>query len=146
MRLCRNREDADDLVQETLTKALAKQTTIPDDHVGPWLMVVLYRIFLDGCRRRRAESKAVENIRHLTPRSTPAHTEPPPKWTLVTDEAHREAVAELPDHLRQPYLLRAKGMSYRGIADRLNLSTNTVGTQIRRARETLRGLLGSETE
>jgi len=66
IKLCHSESEADDLVQEALARALEKlekqdsQEPLPiGDRLGPCLMVVLYRLFLDqGRRRKKIGSKA----------------------------------------------------------------------------------------
>jgi RNA polymerase sigma-70 factor (ECF subfamily) len=141
LRLSGNASDADDLVQETLARALDADSLPEPDAVIRWLMVTLYRLFVDQCRKRKAEVRAHESIRHLSRAVTAERPARIPRWMQVTDEELRAAVDALPDRLRTPYVLRARGHSYKEIADKMHVSINTVSTQIRRARQALRAAL-----
>ncbi len=52
----------------------------------------------------------------------------------------RLAIEKLPSSLQSPYILRAQDRSHRGI----DISLNTVGTRIRRARHFLKTILEAE--
>lgn len=145
LRLCGNASDADDLVQDTLARALTTEASLPDgDPLGRWLMVTLYRLFVDQCRKRKAETKAYEGIRHIALTHTAERPVMLPRWMTVSDEELRAAIEELPDKLRRPYVLRARGRTYQEIADDLDIGINTVSTRIRRARLALRAALTDE--
>ncbi len=143
-RLSRNTSDAEDLVQDTFARALKNADKIPEEGVGPWLMVILHRLFIDQCRRRKAETKAYEGIRHISPKHADHAPKELPKWMMVTDGDVNAAVAALPEPLRRPYLMRARGDSYKAISETLELSINTVSTRIRRARVALKEKLSGE--
>lgn len=142
LRLCRDVSDADDLVQETLARAVKNAASLPHpDMILRWLMVTLWRLFIDQCRRRKAESKAHEGISYISRAATAARPVELPRWMTVSDDELRSAVEDLPDKLRVPYVLRARGRSYQQISDTLGIGINTVATRIRRARLALRGAL-----
>ncbi len=143
LRLCHQMSDADDLVQDTFARALKDRDAIPKC-VGPWLITILHRLFIDQCRRRKAESKLHEGIRHITPIYKEAEPRPLPRWLTVSDDEVRAAVNNLPALLQVPYLMRMEGKSYKTISDELEVSINTVSTRIRRARLALRAALSTD--
>jgi len=144
LRLSGSPSDADDLVQATMERALGAESLPADDTLGRWLMVTLYRLFIDQCRKRKAESKAYEGIRHISSGVTAERPTELPRWMRVTDEQLRDAVAKLPDRLRVPYVLRARGKSYKEIAEAMEVGINTVSTRIHRARSALRETLSED--
>jgi RNA polymerase sigma factor (sigma-70 family) len=53
--LLRNRQDADDLVQDCLVRALDKLHTWRDDaDVRPWLFAIMHNLFINALRRAKA--------------------------------------------------------------------------------------------
>jgi RNA polymerase sigma-70 factor (ECF subfamily) len=131
-RLCRNRHDAEDLVQSTLERAWqARAQFAPGGNFGGWLYRILSNYYRDVLRRRGvlqvplpeeipAPANDVEEISSLL-------TMPP--------EVVLEALHELSPELREPLELSVvHGKRYREIAEQLGIPINTVGTRIRRAR------------
>jgi len=135
-RLCRNRHDAEDLVQSTLVRALqARAQFLPGGNIGGWLYTILCNHHRDNIRRRTG-------LQVPLPDDVPDHTRPDVEETsalLATPpEAALEALRELAPELRDPLELWViHGKRYREIADQLDIPINTVGTRIRRARHKL---------
>jgi RNA polymerase sigma-70 factor (ECF subfamily) len=137
-RLCRNRHDAEDLVQATLVRAWqAREQFLPGGNIGGWLHRILCNHHLDNVRRRRGVQVPLPDD---VPDTTPANEErwsPPPEAVL-------EALNQLPPELREPLeLLAIHHKLYREIALALSIPINTVGTRIRRARLMLQQILAN---
>jgi RNA polymerase sigma-70 factor (ECF subfamily) len=131
-RLCRNRHDAEDLVQATLVRAWqARAQFLPGGNIGGWLYRILCNHHRDNLRRPRGiQVPLPEEVPDLVPEhddSSPLLAMPP--------EVVLEALHQLPEELRQPLELSVvHGKRYRDIAEQLDIPINTVGTRIRRAR------------
>jgi len=140
-RLCRNRHDAEDLVQATLVRAWqAREQFNPGGNIGGWLYRILSNHHRDNLRRRNG-------IQVPLPDDVPDHTPVDEELsaTLATPaEVALEALRQLPPDLRMPLeLLALRGKRYREIAEELSLPINTVGTRIRRARQKLQELFSA---
>jgi len=133
------RNEADDLVQATVLRALEKRRQFqrrgPDD-LYFWMSRILRHLHLDGWRQRRCQvvvdlddRLAAEASREIAP------------WRFVADEELAAAIGALPERLRQTYTLFARGLSYAAISRRLKVSPRTVGVRIFRARSRLRQTL-----
>jgi RNA polymerase sigma-70 factor (ECF subfamily) len=135
-RLCRDRLDPDDLVQDLFEKCLRSPQPIPDG-VNPraWLARVLHNLFIDKLRRARATG---------APPLVPANDDQVDDawWVSITEAELRAAVRCLPEEQRGTFELFAfEGRSYDEIAHALGIAKSTVGTRILRARQRLRELL-----
>lgn len=137
-RLCGDTHTAEDLVQESLLRAWRSRTSLKDPAAArAWLYTIVRR----------------ENARRFE-RSTPPTAELPDDDRLVAPArfdtsteafALRRALAALPANYREPLLLQVvHGHSQQEIADRLGLTSATVGTRLFRARAKLREALGGE--
>ena len=131
-RLCRTNDEAQDLVQDTFERALRCSDRFQaGTNARAWLSTILRRLFLDQYRRtKRAPQLAVPLA------------DPEPIWAAVTREGLDNAVADLGDAFRMPFVLHTiEGHSYDAIALQLEIKKATVGTRINRARHKLRALL-----
>lgn len=88
-RLTGRREDAEDLVQELLTKLYPRRKELLGiDRLRPWLTRVMYRIFIDN-KRRYARSPV-----HLAISNDPVGDNPEPLDGVASDEATPEQHTE----------------------------------------------------
>ncbi len=136
--LCRDRDFADDLVQETLLRAwVAADTFEAGTNLGAWLFTILRNAFLSHRRKRHRE---VED---------PAGEYAARLWTLHSQDAHLEqqdlgrAMCELPGEQRVALLLVAdQGLSYEDAAHACRCPVGTVKSRVRRARTRLADIMG----
>lgn len=134
--LCRNTADADDLVQDTLVKAIARADQFkPGSELRVWLFSILHNAFVSGARsyerRQRASLNAVEDGGRIE-----ANQE-------IQIELHRVVAAldRLPDDQRRVILLvSVDGLTTDEAAELLGLPVGTVRSRLARGREALRRL------
>jgi RNA polymerase sigma-70 factor (ECF subfamily) len=139
--LTRNRDRADDLVQDTLSRALDKQQFWqPGTNLGAWLLTIMHNQNVNNFRRGVRESPAVD-IEWVSA-TLPATTDPSASRKMV--ELDR-ALARLPLGQRQVILLVGlEGMSYEETSRILGIPVGTVRSRLSRGRDTLRELLDME--
>ena len=129
-----NREDANDLVQETFVKVyinLAKYD--PRYTFGQWIYTIARNTHIDFERRRQDDLSIDEKFAsHVA--STPS-----PEDTLISIQQRSQIeqyIGSLPEQYRQLFVMRfLEDYSYEEIAEKLHLPMGTVKTQIHRARE-----------
>lgn len=138
-----NRSDADDLVQDCVEKALANRHALRDpSKLGGWLMTILHNLHISSQRgrRRRGAEVPVEDLADDL-----ALSAPPADRGAVRDFVR--AFAQLTDEHRTILLLTGmEGLSYREVAEVLELPIGTVMSRLARAREKLRVLLDGGTQ
>jgi len=132
-RLCRNRHDAEDLVQATLVRALqARAQFLPGGNIGGWLYRILSNHHRDNLRRKNGIQVPLPDD---VPAIAPDADDEVSPLLAVPAELVLAALHQLPAELRQPLELSVvHGKRYREIAEQLSIPINTVGTRIRRAR------------
>jgi RNA polymerase sigma-70 factor (ECF subfamily) len=134
---CRNPALADDLAQETLTKALKNSAQLRDPKArDAWLFTILANCYRDHFRRQRDmdDIDDVEISHDSTPESESSRAE------IVG--MVRAAVARLPDGQRQVVtLVDLEGFSYGEVAQILDVPIGTVMSRLCRARNTMKTLL-----
>jgi RNA polymerase sigma-70 factor (ECF subfamily) len=130
---CHDPALADDLVQETLAKALTKGHQLRDrERLEPWLFRVLSNCWKDYLRARR-EMQDIDDVVLASP-DTPADNYG--EQQLV--DRVRVGVAQLPLGQRQVLtLVDLEGFSYAEVAEVLQIPIGTVMSRLNRARTAL---------
>jgi len=128
---------ADDLVQETLAKALRKASQLRDPGAGDaWLYSILSNCYHDHFRRQRATEEVDENT--IIHDSTPEKESSEQEIVLKV----RAAIAKLAEGQRQVVtLVDIQGLSYMEVAQILDVPIGTVMSRLCRARYALKDLL-----
>lgn len=137
--LTRNPDQADDLIQETLLRALDKKHLWqPGTDLRAWLFTMLHNQRVNSVRRavRMGNTVDVDDVSG----SVVATTDPTASRTLF--ELDR-AMGQIADEHRQVILLIGlEGMSYEDAASVLGIPVGTVRSRLSRGREALRAAMG----
>lgn len=138
-------EDLEDLLHEVALRFVRSADELRDPaSIRPWLKTVAINVARTAGRKTRVRRNGLHHLidraGERAERSDLGDT-PAPARLSAREEADRAMAAarSLPEHYREPLLLRAvRGMSYRQIADTLGIPTTTVETRLARARRMLR--------
>jgi RNA polymerase sigma-70 factor, ECF subfamily len=137
----RNRDEADDLVQECLTRAIARTKVWSEvRNVRAYLFTILHNLHVDRVSRGRNAGTQVplESVEHKL------MSRPQQEESLRIRDLER-ALRILPDDYRKAVLLVGlEGMSYQEAATTLGVPIGTVMSRLSRGRETLRQLMATE--
>jgi RNA polymerase sigma-70 factor, ECF subfamily len=142
--LLRNQTDADDLVQDTVERALAHQHLFrPGTSLKAWTRSIMRNLFIDGTRRRPVW--VTVDLDQLTAPS-PTPTEPGP-LDLFRVEDVLLAAGQLRGREREMFnLAHVQRLPYQRIAERFHMRADTVGTRLFRIRRKLRAILERSLE
>ena len=151
MRLTRDPDSAEDLVQETLLKAFKHYDSLrPDSNLKAWLTRVLTNTFINQYRRKQVRHRSQElydpDWMNERVSSNWAHHAAKRPGQQVVDRFIRdklsEAVAQLPEPYRQVLLLTdVEELAYKEVAEVLDIPIGTVMSRLHRARRKLRTML-----
>ena len=137
----RNRSEAEDLVQETMMQALQSFHRFqPGTNCHAWLATILQHV-RSNRRRARFRSPLVED-----PDDGIAQTIPfvPPLPQQLTDDDILDALRKIPAPFQEVVVLcDVEELTYREIAEALNIPMGTVMSRLHRARAQLRSELTS---
>jgi len=141
--LCRGTAESDDLVQETYLRALKSSDSFQLQSFGirPWLLRILHNLHVNRAKRERRQPAATpaEHLETLAGPGEPAFT---PVVDGFNDAQLDGALNELPPELRTILILWAVDeLSYKEIADVMDIPIGTVMSRLHRARQRLTGLL-----
>lgn len=130
-----NVADADDLVQDTVERALQRQESLRDPaRLGAWLLAILHNLHRSNLRRARRHGPllAVDSLADdLAPLAPPED-----RGEIRNLVRAMEQLSE--DHRQILLLVGLEGLSYREIAELLEIPIGTVMSRLARARERLR--------
>lgn len=138
--ICRNRADAEDLVQEAtlrFLKTFSSVASLPSENLlEAWLTTTMANCFFDQCRKRQAELQGAKDpvLENLTVAQRP---EPKPLYDNISDGDFAAVMKKLSPTLRATFELRAAGMRYHEIAKVQGISTGLVGKRLSDARRKL---------
>src|SRR5215210_8683788 len=136
----RNRDYADDLVQSTLTKALASIDRFePGTNVRAWLITILRNEFYSSARKRRHEGDDRDDAHAARLSVTPEQ-----HWRLDLQDMWAALAKVRLEHREALLLVVAEGMSYDEAAQVCGVPAGTVKSRVHRARMDLARLLKFE--
>ena len=136
-----NGDRADDLVQETLLRALANIDSFqPGSNLPAWLFTILRNLFRSEYRKRRREVEDADGRYAETLKSHPEQT------GRVEFDEFRTALAKLPSDQREALILvGASGFSYDDAAAICGCAVGTIKSRVNRARTRLADLLSIDS-
>jgi RNA polymerase sigma-70 factor (ECF subfamily) len=133
--LCQNVDHAQDLTQNAFHKLARKQATLRDvSKTKSWLFSVLYREFVDGYRRSvRYPSTSLDFV------PEPSREGREDVQLSFDAKVMMRMLGELDEIFRAPLtLFYIEQLSYKEIAEVLNIPIGTVMSRLRRAKDRLR--------
>jgi RNA polymerase sigma-70 factor (ECF subfamily) len=150
LRLAGTRPAADDLLQDTMVRALDRWVRFrPGSDLRAWLRTIMQHLFVDQCRDRsrlcapwseaeRADTGAAGFVEEQLDA---------PAWERISNDqlvrAHQQLHPSQREVIRLVFL---EGLSYKSAAARLGIPISTVGTRVHRARVRLRQLLAEAAD
>ena len=139
--LVNNRDDADDLVQDTLERAWAKAGLwrgVAD--MRAWLFSIMHNLHVDGVRRPKLHTVTMDD-------DTPEVPVAPTQGERLAVLDLQAALDLLPVEQKEILLLVAlEDMAYAEVAQALGIPIGTVMSRLSRSRERLRGLMQGRAE
>ena len=144
-RIIHNREQVEDLTQETFVKAFASLKSFNDEYAfSTWLYKIATNSSIDFIRKKRLDTFSIDKPIALEESDytfeVPDSTYEPDKRIIQNQRAKliEEAIAQLPEKYRRVITLRhTEERDYAEIARMLKLPIGTVKAHIFRARELL---------
>ena len=140
-RMCGDRSDVHDLLQDTFERACRHGIPQGIRCTRAWLTTIMHRLFLDRCRAaaRHPRPEALEDAPGI---GSCEQNAPEPPWRRITIEDIRGALDQIEQVYRDVYVLHTfDHLSYEDIAGKLSIERITVGTRLSRARKRLREVL-----
>lgn len=133
-------DEGDNLVQATCERAISRiDTWEPGTRLDSWMYRIARNIFLN---LRRAQRVRVEYLQIADPQQHAVLDGVRAMETHLTFTSVRESVARMSEEQRTVLLLVCvEGLSYKEVAEILELPMGTVTSRLARARQTLKSLM-----
>jgi RNA polymerase sigma-70 factor, ECF subfamily len=146
LKLCRDRDAADDLLQETVLRALSFESSYRSDtNLKAWLYQVMFSVFITRCRRRRRNSRFLAE-HGADPNLWCGNPDPNQPQEALSPPVER-AISHLPLHFGQVVVLvDLQDLSYSEAAEQLGVPIGTIMSRLHRGRRLLKGQLTPANE
>ncbi|HYD98003.1 MAG TPA: sigma-70 family RNA polymerase sigma factor [Alphaproteobacteria bacterium] len=140
--LCRQSDVADDLVQDTMERALRNLHAFEHGtNVEAWLYTILRNAFRSRVKRSWSDCYEPETLETFLEPTLPAQLQ-----GLELEDLER-AIDALPEDMREAVLLVGlEGLSYNDAAETLGINTGTLKSRVSRSRDLLRKLFEGHAE
>ena len=150
LRMCGNREDAQDCLQEAMLRIYRSIGSFKgQSSFSTWAYRITMNTCLDELRRKKnKQSTSLDSL--LDVGWSPTDESNAPERKAIQSELRNTlhaAIRALPEDMRSAIVLRdMQGMVYEEIAQALNVNVGTIKSRISRGREKLREKLKNITE
>lgn len=141
MNYTKNVEDAKDLTQETMLKAIRYRTYYtPKTNFKAWVFTIMRNIFINQYRRKVKSGTIFDNSTDLYLLNNSSEKRDSPYNHIANGEI-QEQLDKLSPEYKEPFEMHYLGFKYKEIADKLDIPIGTVKSRIFIARKKLMDLL-----
>lgn len=141
-KLTRNSEDASDLIQETVYKALINADKFhKGTNLKAWLFTIMRNIFINNYRRNSRHGIVSDPTENLSLLNSIRNSTTNSGLVNIHMEEVNKALENLSEEFRIPFLLHYEGFKYNEIAEELQLPLGTVKSRIFFARKALQKMI-----
>jgi len=143
MKLTKQKDDAEDLIQDTYYKALKnKDKFATGTNLKGWLYTIMKNTFINNYRRKRNQNTFVDEtdsqyFLNSKEASKGTHTE-----ANVDNEYIMNQINSIEKHYTEAFFMHYEGYKYEEIAEHFNIPLGTVKSRIFLARQKMMEKLG----
>jgi RNA polymerase sigma-70 factor (ECF subfamily) len=142
LNLTSNDEDARDLLQETLLKAISNRHRFADKtNLKAWLYTIMKNIFINNYRRAVKSNTIMDSTKDLYFLNLPQQSASIAPESKYSEREILQKIEQLQDEYKIPFTMYFDGYKYKEIADYLGLPIGTVKSRIFLARRQLMTML-----
>lgn len=139
LKLTMNKDEAQDLVQDTTLKALHNEEKFMENtNFKGWMLTIMRNIFINNYRKSARENTMIDasdDLFHLNLSQDSGLETPDGAYACNEITA---AISRFPQEYREPFSMHVAGYKYEEIAERLSMPIGTVKSRIFFARKQLR--------
>jgi RNA polymerase sigma-70 factor (family 1) len=141
--ILKSTEESENLIQDVFLNIWENRHKVEkDSSIKSYVFTITYNSAISVIRRKARDEKFIEYLQSLQEvNDEPANAEL--EYNELSERLD-EIIKGLPDRQKEVFLLhRIEGLKYTEIADRLNISVNTIENHMSRALKTIRKKLGN---
>lgn len=139
--LTHDRDDASDLVQESMLRALTYSDKFRENtDFKAWIYTIMKNTFINAHRRNKRTGRVMEHVDRVRQQASLVET-PATSESKIRMSEINGALGRLDDIFRTPFQMHHDGYKYNEIADELSIPVGTVKSRIHQARQRLMGML-----
>ncbi|MFY0599572.1 MAG: RNA polymerase sigma factor [Cyclobacteriaceae bacterium] len=139
LKLTKDMEDANDLIQDTMMKAFKNRDKFAEGtNLKAWMYTIMKNTFITNYQRmvrRNTFIDTTDNLHYINSTSSSIQNDAQGNFTL---KDINKAVDQLPDSYKTPFLMHFRGFKYYEIAEKLSIPIGTVKNRIHIARKDLK--------
>lgn len=144
MRLTRNKENARDLMQETLMRCFDKRDRFKmGTNFKSWATTVMYNSFINHYRKRKTRNKVIKPIEDFNYMVENKSIEGD-AYSIIMMKELNGMVKNLTNDYQVPFKMYVEGFQYDEISEQLKIPMGTVKSRIFYARKKLRKMVSSK--
>jgi RNA polymerase sigma-70 factor (ECF subfamily) len=131
----RNEDDAKDLAQETMLKALMNYDKFrTNTNLKGWLRIIMRNVFINGYRRKATRVVKYDSDSFIVQQGEADLYGPD---SMINKQIIDKAINDLADDFRLPFQKHCQGFKYSEIAEEMMLPIGTIKSRIFQARKIL---------
>lgn len=136
VKLTKNQTDAEDLVQETVYKALKNKSKYSNNNFRAWIYTIMRNIFINEYNKKVKQKTVFDSSENQYTLNNLYKTNNNPETFIAVKEIWGK-VKEVSEDFRAPLNLFIEGYKYKEIAEKLNIPIGTVKSRIHTAKATM---------
>ncbi|BDD00158.1 RNA polymerase sigma factor [Persicobacter psychrovividus] len=142
MRLTKDSEAANDLLQETVLKAYTNREKFTEGtNLKAWLYTIMKNTFITNYQRMVRRNTFIDTTDNLHYINSSGNITENMAYSSFAMRDIKEAIGKLDENYRLPFLMHFRGFKYYEIAEKLNIPIGTVKNRIHIARKDLKSML-----
>ena len=142
LRLTKDADDADDLIQDTMLKAFMNRNKFQDGtNLRAWLYTIMKNIFITNYQKLVRKNTFIDQTENLSLINSVASSTENRAMGDFTMNDISAALERLHENYREPFIMFFKGLKYEEIAEMANMPIGTVKNRIFIARKELKDML-----
>ncbi len=142
LKLTTNRDDAEDLLQDTFLKAITYRNNFEEStNLKAWTYTIMKNTFINNYRKNARQNTVFDNTKDLYFLSRNCDTSNVEPDSIFREKEINGIIEQLNNELKIPFRMYIQGFKYKEIADILGLKIGTVKSRIFFSRKKLTEML-----